>query len=149
MGRFFIGGLFALLACSGRGSDYEKFQDLKTLMRGVGVTPQSEQYMIMIIPANGCDNCIDEVIEFAFLRSYQDSIYFVLTGRSKREINLRVGPRERPGWLYYDTAGSAFSNNLCTNFPVLFSISKNEVASSVEINGQNVYSALKGLTVPR
>lgn len=114
-------------------------------MAELEIVDKKIKYSVIIIPVSGCDNCIDRTLEAVLSIGSRDSLHFILTGRSRKEINLRIKDIQLSSGVYRDTLGLAYSKNLCSNYPVAFIISENRIVNSVEINGQNADSLVEAL----
>lgn len=143
--RFLIGIIITLGSCT----TTEPVMDVATfdsILKGNVVFDSGNSYVV-VIPANGCNGCIKKSIEFAVNGKHSDAV-FVITGRSKKEMNLVIGDIDNFRNVVVDSAGWLFKNGIANEFPQFFVIRNHMVVRRLEVNAKNLDSVIYVLGRP-
>lgn len=121
--------------------DQTKNSNLNTLNKYLQVEKNIEDYYCIIIPIEGCNDCIEKILRFLednkgkFIKKTR----IILTGYSLKKIyQIRSLDIIKQNQYILDNKGKALDLGLVNSFPVWFYIGKNKLKESLEINTANL-----------
>jgi hypothetical protein len=143
--RFLIGIVITFGSCATTEPDMD-VATFEAILQGNVVFDSGNSYVV-VIPANGCNGCIKKSINFAVNGKHSDAV-FVITGKSKKEMNLVIDDIDNFRNVVVDSAGWLFKNGMSSEFPQFFVIRNQVVVRRLELNGSNLDSVIHVLGGP-
>lgn len=104
--------------------------------------PKGETRYAILIPLDGCEGCIKKVVTFMRLNDSRNRIVYVLSSRSRKEIELFLSKNEIQNGSVLLDGGKAISTGLVGSFPMLYDLTKEMYSERIELNGSNADSIL-------
>lgn len=98
----------------------------------------SEKLVVVVIPAEGCDSCIDTT--FLFLEENRnENMKVIATGYNKKMIKIRLNKFDlREINIVIDYKGLSLKNKLVDFTPVVYLIENNSVTNKITLTFDNI-----------
>jgi hypothetical protein len=139
-------GSSLFLACSHQKPDTVTDQ-VSDALGSYGIDIHSKN-MILIVPNDGCSGCVNKMTTFASSGNYDSSLLFVFTGRSAKEIIIRMPQKIiLNNRILIDSTHQFFKLDLVSEFPKMYVVKDGKIESTLEVDGTNIDSVISRIHV--
>lgn len=101
-----------------------------------------ESKCVIIVPIDGCEGCIKKVVTFMRANEGHDKIIYVISSRSRKEIEMFLSKNGIENSSVLIDGGKAVSTGLVGSFPMLYDLTKELYLERMELNGLTIDSVL-------